>query len=171
MLQVTGGIGDYQESRSLAISPPEFLECTRIKRHWSKALHAGVAQTCCHRVATVLEDRHPKITFVCDSKPIAISPSHCIKSLHACACSTAWSFNFVLLGWWLLTSGDLVDSRGAEKGVSQTRSTRTLRWQTLYVKCRIYVLTLLDLKSLIRTALFRLAKGEHIARLASECFT
>ena len=25
---------------------------------------------------------------------------------------------FVLLGWWLLTSGDLVDSRGAEKGVS-----------------------------------------------------
>jgi len=21
----------------------------------------------------------------------------------------AWSFNFVLLGWWLLTSGDLVD--------------------------------------------------------------
>ena len=28
---------------------------------------------------------------------------------------------------WLLTSGDLVDSRGAEKGVSQTRFTSTLR--------------------------------------------
>src|ERR1044072_8729451 len=31
------------------------------------------------------------------------------------------------------------DSRGAEKGVSQTRFTRTLRRQTLYVKCRIYL--------------------------------
>jgi hypothetical protein len=30
---------------------------------------------------------------------------------------------------------------------------------------------LLDLKSLTRSAPFRLAKGEHIARLASECFT
>src|SRR6185369_2630691 len=43
------------------------------------------------------------------------------------------------VGWWLLTSGDLVlISRGAEKGVSQTRFTRTLRRQPLYVKCRIY---------------------------------
>jgi hypothetical protein len=31
------------------------------------------------------------------------------------------------------------DSRGAEKGVSQTRFTRKLRRQTLYVKCRIYL--------------------------------
>ena len=31
------------------------------------------------------------------------------------------------------------DSRGAEKGVSRTRFTRTLRGQTLYVKCRIYL--------------------------------
>src|SRR5678816_2313442 len=35
----------------------------------------------------------------------------------------------------------------------------------------IILLNLLDLKSLTRTAPFRPAKGEHIARLAIECFT
>jgi hypothetical protein len=41
-----------------------------------------------------------------------------------------------------VTSGDLVDSRGAEKGVSQTRFTRTLRSLPLYVKGRIYMVQL-----------------------------
>jgi hypothetical protein len=95
MLQVTGGIGDHQERRSMALGPPEFLECTCIKRHWSKARHAWVAQTGCHRVATVFEDWHPKITFVCDSKPIAISPSHCVKSLLTRACSTCLVVQFL----------------------------------------------------------------------------
>ena len=50
----------------------------------------------------------------------------------------------VLLGWWLLTSGDLVDSRGAEKGVSRTRFTRTLRLPTLYVNLQDHIYGFLE---------------------------
>jgi hypothetical protein len=38
----------------------------------------------------------------------------------------------------LLTSGDLEDSRGAEKGVSDTRFAATLCQLRTYVKNRIY---------------------------------
>lgn len=88
MLQVTGGIGDHEEGCSLAVGPSEFLEITRIERHWPKAFHSGVTPIGCHRVGAGVEDRHPKIAIVCNSKPITISASHCIKSLHACGCST-----------------------------------------------------------------------------------
>jgi hypothetical protein len=126
MLQVTGGIGDHEEGCSLAVGPPELLECARIERHRPKAFHSGVTPISCHRVGAALEDRHPKIAIVCNSKPIAISASHCIKSLHACCCSTLLMINFRAPRWWLWTSGDLVDSRGAEKGVSQARFNKNL---------------------------------------------
>ena len=87
MLQVTGGIGDHEEGCSLAVGPPELFERVRIERHWPKAFHSGVTPFGRHRVGAALEDRHPKIAVVCNSKPIAIGASHCIKSLHAW-CST-----------------------------------------------------------------------------------
>jgi len=155
----------------MAVGPPQFLECARVKRHWSKAFHSRVARTGHHRVAAAVEDRYPKIAFVSYGKPIAIGPSHRIKSLHACSCKhlpvkpvlrhdrvyVGLSFNvtccpniLVLLVWWLMTSGNLVDSRGAEKVVSQTRFTRTLRGETLCVKCRIYVVAALCTSSALQ---------------------
>ena len=73
-----------------------------------------------------------------------------------------------------------MDSRGAEKGVSQTRFTRTLRRPTLYVKCRIYEgigsylpadLRGVSSKILFRASLFLVDKCEQITRLATECLT
>ena len=94
MLQVTRWIGDHQERCRITVGPSEFLEGARIERHWSKAFHAGVTQTCCHRIAAVVEDRHPKIAVIRNSEPIAICASHRIKSFHACFCSTLLTFNF-----------------------------------------------------------------------------
>src|SRR5437868_1659586 len=90
ILQVARGIGDNQKSRSVAVGPPELLESARIERHWSKALHSVVARPGYHRVAAALKNGHANMTIVINSEPVAICPSHCIKTLHACTCNT-WS--------------------------------------------------------------------------------
>ena len=131
MLRVARWIGDNQKQTSLAIGPLEFLKSARIKHHWSKALHPRIIGTRYHRRTATLKNQHARMPVIVDSKPIAICPSHCIKT-HICirvrlSRRTGLSFmvtyrpnNFLLLQVVAVASGDLVDSRGAEKGVANS---------------------------------------------------